>query len=165
MPNGKKDGAGGGFENANGSKENKDQPIIANGTILGIDEVEAASSLATIFLTAAQCNNAPPVPNGRHDTHSRPHGRDIKSSPRIAPHASAVSARTSRTGSSASAVSAAHEMQQDSDDDDPTTAKKQRRREKNRASAQQSRQRKKCHLETLEMRVKQLETVHIYVYI
>ena len=31
------------------------------------------------------------------------------------------------------------------------------RREKNRASAQQSRQRKKCHLETLETRVQQLE--------
>ena len=35
--------------------------------------------------------------------------------------------------------------------------KKQRRREKNRASAQQSRQRKKCHLETLETRVADLE--------
>ena len=40
---------------------------------------------------------------------------------------------------------------------DPTLYKKQRRREKNRASAQQSRQRKKCHLETLEQRVAQLE--------
>jgi hypothetical protein len=34
-----------------------------------------------------------------------------------------------------------------------------RRREKNRASAQQSRQRKKCHLETLEQRVHELEQV------
>ena len=33
------------------------------------------------------------------------------------------------------------------------------RREKNRASAQQSRQRKKCHLETLEQRVEELEQV------
>ena len=33
------------------------------------------------------------------------------------------------------------------------------RREKNRASAQQSRQRKKCHLETLEQRVDELEKV------
>ena len=40
---------------------------------------------------------------------------------------------------------------------DVTLVKKQRRREKNRASAQQSRQRKKCHLETLEVRVEQLE--------
>jgi hypothetical protein len=31
------------------------------------------------------------------------------------------------------------------------------RREKNKLSAQQSRQRKKCHLETLEARVQQLE--------
>ena len=40
---------------------------------------------------------------------------------------------------------------------DVTLVKKQRRREKNRASAQQSRQRKKCHLETLEVRVEELE--------
>lgn len=49
----------------------------------------------------------------------------------------------------------------DNDDDDnsgdSTQVKKQRRREKNRASAQQSRQRKKCHLETLEVRVEELE--------
>lgn len=49
------------------------------------------------------------------------------------------------------------------DDDDHAGAgdsvlvKKQRRREKNRASAQQSRQRKKHHLETLELRVEELE--------
>ena len=40
---------------------------------------------------------------------------------------------------------------------DSTLVKKQRRREKNRASAQQSRQRKKFHLETLEIRVEELE--------
>eukprot|EP00960_Hanusia_phi_P054109 762545-Hanusia_phi.AAC.3 len=40
---------------------------------------------------------------------------------------------------------------------DPTVLKKQRRREKNRASAQQSRQRKKLHLESLEVRVEALE--------
>ncbi|EKX39319.1 hypothetical protein GUITHDRAFT_154451 [Guillardia theta CCMP2712] len=40
---------------------------------------------------------------------------------------------------------------------DPTVLKKQRRREKNRASAQQSRQRKKIHLESLEVRVDALE--------
>ena len=46
------------------------------------------------------------------------------------------------------------------DDDHPgdsTLIKKQRRREKNRASAQQSRQRKKFHLEALEVRVDELE--------
>jgi len=46
------------------------------------------------------------------------------------------------------------------DDDnsgDSSQVKKQRRREKNRASAQQSRQRKKYHLETLEVRVEELE--------
>jgi len=48
----------------------------------------------------------------------------------------------------------------DNDDDhsgDSTLIKKQRRREKNRASAQQSRQRKKFHLEALEVRVDELE--------
>ena len=40
---------------------------------------------------------------------------------------------------------------------DSMLVKKQRRREKNRASAQQSRQRKKYHLETLEIRVEELE--------
>ena len=48
----------------------------------------------------------------------------------------------------------------DEDDDnsgDSSLVKKQRRREKNRASAQQSRQRKKFHLEALEVRVDELE--------
>ena len=59
-----------------------------------------------------------------------------------------------------SAASSVTGDENDLDDDcsgDVMLIKKQRRREKNRASAQQSRQRKKCHLETLEVRVEELE--------
>ena len=59
-----------------------------------------------------------------------------------------------------SATSSVTGDENDLDDDcsgDVMLIKKQRRREKNRASAQQSRQRKKCHLETLEVRVEELE--------
>ena len=61
---------------------------------------------------------------------------------------------------SMSATSSVTGDDNDNDDDnsgDSTQVKKQRRREKNRASAQQSRQRKKYHLETLEVRVDELE--------
>jgi len=51
-----------------------------------------------------------------------------------------------------------HDDEHDDDNSgDSSQVKKQRRREKNRASAQQSRQRKKYHLETLEVRVEKLE--------
>jgi hypothetical protein len=57
-------------------------------------------------------------------------------------------------------MSASSSVTGDDNDDhsgDSTLVKKQRRREKNRASAQQSRQRKKHHLESLEIRVEELE--------
>ena len=56
-------------------------------------------------------------------------------------------------------MSASSSVTGDDDDHsgDSTLIKKQRRREKNRASAQQSRQRKKFHLEALEVRVDELE--------
>lgn len=56
-------------------------------------------------------------------------------------------------------MSASSSVAGDDDDHsgDSTLIKKQRRREKNRASAQQSRQRKKFHLEALEVRVDELE--------
>ena len=67
------------------------------------------------------------------------------------------SAETVRATMSASSSVTNDDEDEDEGPADSVQIKKQRRREKNRASAQQSRQRKKCHLETLETRVADLE--------
>jgi hypothetical protein len=93
---------------------------------------EDAASLASIMLSIANsCGKRPPV--------SQPSSAETV--------VKCMSASSSISGD-------------DNDDDnsgDSTLIKKQRRREKNRASAQQSRQRKKFHLEALEVRVDELE--------
>jgi len=99
------------------------------------EELEAATSLATIMMVASELSRRP-----------------IKQQPASAPAAMQTSTPANRRDDF-------HSEEEDGDDGtiDPSKAKKLRRREKNRASAQQSRQRKKHHLEQLEQRVDELE--------
>jgi hypothetical protein len=111
-----------------------DNETPAKGPFCDDEASAAACSLATIMMS---------IQNGQAGK------RPNKSQPLSAPGGIESAAPKSSTSS----VSG--------DDDeasgDVTQVKKQRRREKNRASAQQSRQRKKYHLETLEVRVDELE--------
>mmetsp|Transcript_36076 Transcript_36076/g.30370 ORF Transcript_36076/g.30370 Transcript_36076/m.30370 type:complete len:248 (+) Transcript_36076:122-865(+) len=113
-----------------------DNDIAPKGSV-GDDEAnEAAVSIVNIMMSIA---------NGTAQRASK------------SPPLSAPGALESGNKSGGSSVSGDDDDHDDDNSGDSSQVKKQRRREKNRASAQQSRQRKKYHLETLEVRVEELE--------